>query len=115
MRKSQAILSSKFLSFKNLFDQPTKNDSKTYDIIRKIATTQSDDYTTGSLIDYLCLKTCYKLTAIDLSKQQKLDVDSKARQQVNFTENIDRGEGAPMFFIIEEVKETVFEFFWRNS
>ena len=95
---------------KNLFDQPIKYDSKTYDIIRKIATIQTDDYTTGSLIDYLCFKKCYKLIAIDLSKQQKLDADSKARQQINFTENIDRAEGASMFFIIEEVKETVFEF-----
>ena len=95
---------------KNLFDQPIKYDSKTYDIIRKIVTIQTDDYTTGSLIDYLCLKKCYKLIAIDLSKQQKLDADSKARQQINFTENIDRGEGASMFFIIEEVKETLFEF-----
>ena len=34
---------------KNLFDQPVKNDLKTYDNIRKITTGQGDDYTTGSL------------------------------------------------------------------
>ena len=33
----------------NLFDQPAKNDLKTYDNIRKITTGQGDDYTTGSL------------------------------------------------------------------
>ena len=31
---------------RNFFDQPIKNDLKTYDNIRKIATGQGDDYTT---------------------------------------------------------------------
>ena len=30
---------------------------------------------------------------IDLSKQQKLDADPKAIQQINFTGNLDRAEG----------------------
>ena len=52
----------------------------------------------------------YKLTAIDLSKQQKLDADPKAIQQINFTGNLSRAEGATMFFIIKEAKETVLDF-----
>ena len=32
---------------RNLFDQPINDDLKTYDNIRKIATGQGDDYTTG--------------------------------------------------------------------
>ena len=36
---------------KNFFEQPVKNDLRTYDI-RKIATRQGDDYTTGCLLDY---------------------------------------------------------------
>ena len=36
---------------KNLFDQPVKNNLRTYDNIRKIATGQGDDYTTGCLLD----------------------------------------------------------------
>ena len=36
----------------NLFDQPIKIDLKTYDNIRKIATGQGNDYTTGCLLDY---------------------------------------------------------------
>ena len=32
---------------RNFFDQPIKSDLKTYDNIKKIATCQSDDYTTG--------------------------------------------------------------------
>ena len=50
------------------------------------------------------------MIAIDLSKQQALDADPKAIQQINFTANLDRDEGATMFFINEEAKETVFEF-----
>ena len=36
----------------NLFDQPIKNRGVTYDNIRKISTSQGDDYTTGCLLDY---------------------------------------------------------------
>ena len=36
----------------NLFDQPVKNDIRTYDNIRKIASGQGYDYTTNSLLDY---------------------------------------------------------------
>ena len=65
---------------RNFSDQPIKNDLKTYDNIKKIATGQGDDYTTGCLLDYRYFKKCYKLIAIDLSKQQKLDADPKAIQ-----------------------------------
>ena len=34
----------------------------------------------------------------------------QAMQQLNFTENLDRAEGAKMFFIIEEAKEAVLDF-----
>ena len=37
---------------KNVFNQTIKNDLKTYDNIRKIASGQGDDYTTGRLLDY---------------------------------------------------------------
>ena len=37
---------------RNLFEQPIKNDLKTYDNIRKISTGQGDDYTTGNFPDY---------------------------------------------------------------
>ena len=47
-----------------------------------------------------------KLTAIDLSKQQKLDADPKAIQQINFTRNLTRPEDATTLFIIVEAKET---------
>ena len=50
---------------------------------------------------------------IDLSKQQAFDVDPKAMQQNNFTENLDRA--ATMFFIIEEAKETIIYFSQRTA
>ena len=50
------------------------------------------------------------MIAIDLSKQQSLDTDPRAIQQINFTVNLDRAGNTTMFFIIEEATETVFEF-----
>ena len=50
------------------------------------------------------------MIAIDLSKQQALDADPRAIQQINFTANLDRTENTTMFFIIEEAKETVLDF-----
>ena len=50
------------------------------------------------------------MIAIYLSKQQALDADPKAMQQINFTGNLARAAGAIIFFIIEEAKETVLDF-----
>ena len=52
------------------------------------------------------------MIAVDLSKQQALDTHPKAIQQINFTANLDRGrnDGTRLNFILEESKETVFEF-----
>ena len=95
---------------KNFFDQPIKNDKITYDNIRKIATCQGDDYTIGCLLDYTNFKKYYKMIAIDLSKQEALDADPKAIQQINFIANLDRANNTRLYFILEEAKETVFEF-----
>ena len=51
------------------FDQPIKNNKITYENIRKIATGQGDDYTTGCLLDYPYFKDTYKMIVVDLSKQ----------------------------------------------
>ena len=50
------------------------------------------------------------MIAIDLSKQQVLDADPRAIQQINFTANLDRAGNTTMFFIIEETKQTVLDF-----
>ena len=95
---------------KNVFDQPVKNNKVTYENIRKIATGQGDDYTTGWLLDYIYFKNYYKMIVVDLSKQQVLDVDPKAIQQINFTANLDREGNTRIYFILEEAKETVLDF-----
>ena len=52
----------------NFFDQPIKNNKVTYENIRKIASGQGDDYTTGCLLDYSYFADTYKMIAVDLSK-----------------------------------------------
>ena len=94
---------------KNFFDQPIKDNKVTYENIRKISTGQRYDYTTVCLVDYIYFKNHYKMIAVDLSKQQALDADPKAIQQINFTANLDRAN-TRFYFILEEAKETVFEF-----
>ena len=41
---------------RKFFDQLVKNDLRTYDNIQKIATGQEDNYASGYLLDYTCLK-----------------------------------------------------------
>ena len=50
------------------------------------------------------------MIAIDLSKHQALDADPKPIQEINFTANLDRPNNTRFYFILEEAKETVFEF-----
>ena len=49
------------------------------------------------------------MIAVDLGKQQVLDTDPKAIQHISFTANLDRAN-TRFYFILEEAKETVFEF-----
>ena len=52
------------------YDHPIGYQIKKCDKIRKIATGQGDDYTTGCLLDYQYFRDSYKLIEIDLSKQK---------------------------------------------
>ena len=45
------------------------------------------------------------MIAIDLSKQQALDTDPRAIQQIDFNANIDRAGNTTMLFINEEAKK----------
>ena len=49
------------------------------------------------------------MIVVDLSKQQALNADSKAIQQINFTSNLDRAGNTRIYFILEEAKETVLD------
>ena len=76
--------------------------------IRKTATGQRNDYTTSCLLDYPYFKEHCNLTAIDLSKRQKLDADPKAIRKIEFAGNLKRK--ATIFLITEESKETFLDF-----
>ena len=69
----------------NLFDQPTKSSLRTYDNLfdNKVMITQLSVY---KIISISKITTCI---TIDLSKQQKLDADPKAIQEINFTGNLE--------------------------
>ena len=55
------------------------------------------------------------MIAIDLSKQQELDADLKAIQQINFTGNLSGNNNRLIFFIIEETNETNLDFSQRTD
>ena len=84
----------------NFFDQPINSELKSYEDILNIATGQQDDYITGCLLDYSYFKENYKMIAIDLNKQQALDADLRAIQQINFTASLNRAGNKTMLFII---------------
>ena len=50
------------------------------------------------------------MTAVDLSKQQALDPNSKTIQQINFTASLERAGNIKIYFILEEAKETILDF-----
>ena len=81
---------------------------------RKIGTGQVDDCTTSCLLDYNYFGKYYKMIAIDLSKQQALDSDPKAIQQINFTGNLNQGRNVNVntttSFIIEKAEKNILDF-----
>ena len=91
-------------------NQPVKMKMRRYKHIQKIATGQEDYYTNGLFLFQKILKTI----AIDSSKQQALDVDLKAIQKISFTRNLEGAENTTIFFMIEEVKETISDFSHRT-
>ena len=54
-------------------------------------------------------KNYYSLITIDLSKQQKINIDPKAIEQIDFTGNLEK-YNETLFFIIEEAKKTKLNF-----
>ena len=66
----------------------------------------------GYVIHYNYFNNYYRMIVIDLSKQQALNADPKAIQQINFTENLARNGNANsrMFFTVKEAKQTILDF-----
>ena len=96
--------------WKKLFWSESKKWHKTNENILKIATGQEDYYTTGCLLNYPYFKENSKVIGIDLIKQQALDADPKANQQINFTRNLEGTGNATIFLFTEEVKKNILAF-----
>ena len=90
---------------KSFLDVPVRNKEEAYEKI--ISISKNNDYTTGNLLDYEYFSKHYKLIAIDLRKQIKLE-NPNLKQQINFIGKLEADE-ATMFFIIEKSEETTFE------
>ena len=85
-----------------------KNEEEAYE--KTMDMSNNNDYTTGNLLDFVYFKENYRLIAIDLSKQTKF----KDPQQSSFIGKLSKNTGATMFFIIEKLEETTFNFL-QNS
>ena len=87
------------------FDFSVKNEEEAYEKI--IEMSRNNDYTTGNLLDFAYSIENYRLIAMDLTRQTKL----QDPQQINLTGELeDQNNGVTMFFIIEKFKETTLEF-----
>ena len=67
--------------------QTVDSDIKRYEKT-KLTTGQSEDYTTGCLLNYEYIKNHYRLTAVDLSRQNELDADPKVIQEIEFVRQL---------------------------
>ena len=65
-----------------------------YEEIRKLKTGQGEDYTTGCLLDYDYIKSHYRLTVLDSSRQKEVDTDPKAIQQIEFAGHLKNPDNA---------------------
>ena len=62
---------------KNIYVQAIDSDIKRYEKIKNLTRGQGDDYATICLFDYDYIRNQYRLKAVDLSRQKKLDTDPK--------------------------------------
>ena len=86
---------------------------------KKVLIAQGGHYTTVCLLDYNYFNSFYKMIATDWRKQQALESDTKAIQEIHLTGNLNwsRNAGCEMInanttisFTIEEAKETMVDF-----
>ena len=73
--------------WKKLSLQTVDSDIKRYEEI-KLTTGQSEDKTTGCLLNYEYIKNHYRLIAVDLSRQNELDADPKVIQEIEFVRQL---------------------------
>ena len=83
---------------------PVKNEEEAYEKVIKMS--NNNDYTTSNLLDFAYFLKNYRLIAIDLSKQTKL----KDPQQISFIGKLLNTHGTTIFFVIEKLEKTTFNF-----
>ena len=94
---------------RNFYDNPIESDIEKYRELKKVMIGKGEDYTTGSLLDYDYFLKHYKLVAVDLSKQKKLDADPRAIQQIELKYMLPTN--STIYWVLEKSKETVLEFY----
>ena len=93
---------------RKFYNQSFNDWIKQYDEVRKILTEQGDDYTTGCLLDFAYFEKYYRLIAADLSKQNALEADPRAIQQIIFTGKA--SANVMVYYILEKSKEKILQF-----
>ena len=93
---------------RNFYDNPIESDIEKYRELEKVMIGKGEDNTTEFLFDFNYFDKHYKLVAVDLSKQQELDADPKAIQQIEF--KYMSGTNSTIYWVLEKSKETILEF-----
>ena len=91
------------------FDLPINTEEEEYEKI--IDVSRNNEYTTSDLLGYDYFEKYYKLTAIDLSKQQVLQENEDLIQQINFIGRLE--ERANVFFYNREKRTYHFRIFTK--
>ena len=94
---------------KIFYDNPIENNLERYSELKKVMTGKGEDYTTGSLLDFNYFLKHYKLIAVDLSKQNELDADPRAIQQIEFKCMLE--SDSTIYWVLEKSTETTLEFY----
>ena len=94
---------------RNFYDNPIESDIEKQRELKKVMIGKGEDYTTGSLLDYNYFNKHYKLVAVDLSKQEELDADPRAIQQIEFKYMLETN--STIYWVLEKSKETILEFY----
>ena len=94
---------------RNFYDNSIESDIEKYRELKKVMIGKGEDYTTGSLLDNDYFKKHYKLVAVDLSKQEELDADPRAIQQIEFKYMLETD--STIYWVLEKSKETILEFY----
>ena len=89
---------------KPFFDQQVINRQEGYE--KFIEMSKFDNYTTGNLLYYLHHQNYYKLIGIDLSRQTNTNIP----QQINIAGKLEEDDGATMFFLLKNRKNTILNF-----